>query len=582
MKKIFFVLLLSIILSSAVYARQYKKYTTNPLYDAVKNNNWIQLKRYASKKYFYIKDYRSGEDILLLHAFRYKRYKMTEYLLRRGYNVNHTNYANATLLYNVTGACNDRWTKLLLKYKANVNISRDGGYSPLHRAATCNKSKILKRLLKKGAIINRKDVGGSAPIDYAAAKKRLNNIKILIRSGSKYYDILGLSIYTGDLKTVEFLMIKHPYLKWYFKKQGASYWVKWYEMKDKSFQREIADLLIKKGLKLTYMFEKRKGHPKVSEALISSESIHLKYLIKKGLPLNYWYKGKDVSLILAVTNIKMMERLIAMGAKINKRKMNEILVRNSNHENKTFISFLIRKGANISIKDRQGRTILYMIGLRKNKHSYIRFLLKSGVNVNSRDRNGNTAVHYWLQYGCKSEYIPLMLQYGFKKSVRNYKRQRALDVAKWRCNNRYYRKKYIKAASLLTGKSYKKIVKSISDVSNATYIGWRQYTGRERKIRPYSFSFRRKQYKKFNWKLIIKPTYGFKYVTIYIARQGQYYRKIQKREYIRVYYGRKTEFDARKYFKKYGPMTMLYIYLNGNKYSTKIEPVKAKFYIQFK
>ncbi len=565
--------------ASVVYAKRYK---TNPLYDAIKKNNWSQFRKYANKRYFYRGDYRMGEDILTRHAFRYKRYRMVEYLLKKGYNVNKTNYANGTLLYYTAGACDLKGIKLLLKYGANVNISRDGGYSPLHMAATCGSSTILKLLIKKGARINVKDVGGSTPIDYAAGKKRLHNIKALLRAGSKYHSSLMNAVGAGDPKSVRFLTTHNRNVKRLFRKKGVYFWNKWwYEMRDKRYQKKVADILISKGLKITYMLEKLPGYAPVSNSLVCGNSKMLDNFIRKGLPVNSRYKGKDTSLILAACNVRMIKHLRRKGAKVNRRKWSQLLLNIGAYKNKRLTSYVLRKGANINSKDSQGRTILYFSAGKGKSQSYMKFLLRKGINVNSRDKNGNTFVHYWLQHGCNSDHIKLMLKYGFKKSIRNYRGQTALAVAKRRCSATYKRKKYVRAVTLLSGKSGREIASSLKDLEGAKSIGWKKYSGKERNIRPYSFTMRRRNYKKFNWKLIIKPEYGFKYVTIYVADKGKYYRKINKSEYVKVYSGKQTVFDAGKYFKKYKKYRMLYIYLNGNKYSKRIKPVRAKFYVKF-
>jgi ankyrin repeat protein len=99
------------------------------------------------KKYGADIDDHPGSDTPFLAAFNWKRYKVAEWFLKNGADVNAADdNGNTALFYAVKRKLKDEQIQLLLKYSANINKKNNVGVSPKEFAESNRQRKILALL----------------------------------------------------------------------------------------------------------------------------------------------------------------------------------------------------------------------------------------------------------------------------------------------------------------------------------------------------------------------------------------------------------------------------------------------------
>jgi ankyrin repeat protein len=96
---------------------------------------------------------------------------------------------------------------------------------------------------------------------------------------------------------------------------------------------------------------------------------------------------------------------------------------------------LLERGANPNAQDMSGRSPLHLASPESNESMFYRryaetmeVLLNYGAQINATDGFGDTPLHraaYWVV----PENVELLVRWGADRSIRNYERQTAFDVA---------------------------------------------------------------------------------------------------------------------------------------------------------
>lgn len=113
----------------------------------------------------------------------------------------------------------------------------------------------------------------------------------------------------------------------------------------------------------------------------------------------------------------------------------------SNFGNLDLAKIFIKKGANINIKDNEGKTPLFLAvtispslygegkKMLKNKIDVATFLLENKADPNIKDNDGGTTLH-WATISNKPELVKLLLKYGAKNNVSDKDGVTPLSLAK--------------------------------------------------------------------------------------------------------------------------------------------------------
>ena len=143
-----------------------------------------------------------------------------------------------------------------------------------------------------------------------------------------------------------------------------------------------------------------------------------------------------MNLISKIRNEYDIEAIKELISKMSISNLNQVIDGNtalmtaSMIRNRPIVELLLDHGADINIRDKDGKTalmLMYSHSLNED-NDITRLLLERGADTNIRDKNGKTALMYATEMGDVIAVI-LLLKYGANKDIRNGLRQTARDIA---------------------------------------------------------------------------------------------------------------------------------------------------------
>jgi|GEM_PF-4424356 len=80
---------------------------------------------------------------------------------------------------------------------------------------------------------------------------------------------------------------------------------------------------------------------------------------------------------------------------------------------------ILQRGANINVKDSEGKTPMHEVIISMPNIKYWRYLISKGVNINAKDNKGRTLLHIAVQHRPNTEYWSLLLANGAKINAKD-------------------------------------------------------------------------------------------------------------------------------------------------------------------
>lgn len=314
--------------------------------------------------------------------------------------------------------------EVLVSRGANINTKNDDGYTSLHFAVLKNFQSGIDYLIKKGANIDAKDNLGRTPLHWAARDGYLGIVQAITEGGA------NLDVKDKDNKTPSDLASWKGYknIAQYLKQVQLD---KKLLAAAKGNDYHEVQILVSQGASLEA--KDRNGRTSLYMASWNGNLDVVKYLIGKGSSINVKDKDGKTPLGIAIErkyndvvaclqqilneqllaaiengNLNTIKNLISEGANVNAKgtlvgiSPMHLAVENQDID---FIEFLLSKKADINNTDGQGRTPLFWASY-SGYSDVVRYLIDQGANVNIKNQDGKTALDIARD---KSHYIIVML-----------------------------------------------------------------------------------------------------------------------------------------------------------------------------
>ncbi len=275
---------------------------------------------------------------------------------------------------------------------ANPNLLIDNrtGKTPLfYVAGKKGGLELAKALIEKGANVNDRDGSMMTPLHYAVGNNDKPLIELLLSNGAKI-NPPGRSIFDA-VKTEE--MAKYLISKGadanYVNESKRTLLHKYASEGNK----EMVEFFIKRGAKIN---AQNKGGFTPLDAAQSEEVKQI--LIKHGAKTRDEIKKENEKKNPSVKQETKETSKVAQAKTVSLNPLDKDLLARINtlrsfnsKKDKDTVKDLLEKGANINVKDDQGKTPLHIIvSTSKNKKEIVELLLEKGAKINAKDNEGKT------------------------------------------------------------------------------------------------------------------------------------------------------------------------------------------------
>ena len=306
--------------------------------------------------------------------------------------------------------------RLLVNQRADINVKDNGGWTPLHIAVSNKNDALVKALISNGADLAIKDESGWTPLHSAVYNRNYDLVQALIRNG------VDLAIKDESNKTA-------------------------YDIAEKNNDKQAMDLLyrdIDGRTKLHHVI--MKVYPCLKE---------IKRLIALGVYVDAKDRNGNTPLHWASGNghADVVKLLIDRGAKVGVRNGRgetplSCVIRScwrDIEKAKAIIEALIKAGADINAKNKDGNTALHWVS-ECGHADVVKLFIKAEADINAKNKDGDTALHRARENN-HADVVELLIGKGAKVDVRNNQNQTLLA---WAVD-----KGHTKVVNMLSGKDKK-------------------------------------------------------------------------------------------------------------------------------
>jgi ankyrin repeat protein len=299
---------------------------------------------------------------------------------------------------------NDDMARFLVSRGADVNAQDVTGLTALMWAIMFNSYAITELLISNGADVNARDISGDTPLIFAAKSGKKELVELLITSGS---DLNAKC--KGNNATLNLVIAANADLKI----RNTDGWTA-LMFAEAMGHIDIVELLRKQGA-IDVFIDVRSP---LTEAIINGDFHKVKSLIYGGHNVNDKNMLGYSPLYLAVKKSckDIIELLISAGANLNDQSgpyNRTALLCAISQPNKELAQYLILKGADVNVGDRNGVTAIICAAEREGSdlNHIINILISYGADVNVRDCMGTTSLMHAARNGNKN-LVELLISNG--------------------------------------------------------------------------------------------------------------------------------------------------------------------------
>lgn len=377
------------------------------IFEAASSGDLESVKSFVQDKHVSVDSRSLGSgETPLLKAVQGGHFKVVEYLINAGANINHVDkWGYNCVLWAVDQNNTDiNMIKYLISYGANFKIKdKKNGYTVLHWAAFHDNLTLVKYLIELSADINAKSVKGETPLDLAAQAGSLDVLDFFIEEQNMQYDIFTAAA-KGYTATVRYFIERKVKP---VNSADSSGWTPLHRAAYNNRLETVKFLVNEKGAKVN-ISNKRNSSP-LTPLHAAAEEGHteiVKYLVEKGGDFNsrdsygrtplYWAADNGH---LNITKFLIDEKKADLNQQDNDG--NTLLHAAAWNGQLNIVKYLVdEKKINVNIRDKdKGFTPISEAIQRNNIHVFRHLIEAPNINVNIPDNSNVTPLHYAAQKG---------------------------------------------------------------------------------------------------------------------------------------------------------------------------------------
>ena len=281
-------------------------------------------------------------------------------------------------LYNAVLQCEIKTVRALLQKGADINFKDASGNTILHKAVLTGNSQAVEILINEGANVNAQDAKGVTPLYKAALEGNKNSINMLLKAGAQMKARKEGGRASVRLDDAHKNASKETPLHYAARNGEAS----------------SIEALLGKGANINAIDQN--GDTPIHVAIRNGRVDAVEALLKADKDINKNQKALSLLMLAEMLGHKgIAEKLRSIDAQNMTQK--ELHKATLQGDIKT-IRALLKKGADINIKDESGNTPLHD-AVRKGDIDSVKILLKAGAKTNIKDKAARTPLELAEKFG---------------------------------------------------------------------------------------------------------------------------------------------------------------------------------------
>ncbi|XP_067674104.1 ankyrin-2-like [Haliotis asinina] len=336
----------------------------------------------------------------LMLAMKYGHTEMADFLMGKGANIAITDGMKTTCLHMAARSGIWHLVEMCLE-NSDVNALTDSDWTPVMAACKGGQADLVKELVQRGANVN---LGGGC-LYVACTENSLDLIKYLVshcqdidinKRGPKMRTAVMTACFHGNIEIVDYLQ-----------SCGADMTCK-DEYKQTCLHvvcRSVNVELAKKLVRLLPVDDPdEKGMTPLMYAVKSDSPDLIDLLMKSGANINTKDSYGSTCLHIACwfRNLNACAKLLELGMDVDvldsANRTPLMSLARSRKDCTEVAKFLVERGANIHVRDRDGNTMLHVSAKSDGHEAFATYLLEKGVDVNARGAYNHTP----LMSACRS------------------------------------------------------------------------------------------------------------------------------------------------------------------------------------
>jgi ankyrin repeat protein len=434
MKKIFNVLMLSLIIPTIIYSQNN---SSEKLHSSIRKGELEIVKELIKKDNSIINSPNHLKSTPLIVAVSLNKIEICNYLIDKNADLDLANVHGNTAIHYAALNNQVELVRKIADKGGKANVWNNRGRNPLHYAAYNGNIELFEFLESKGLDMTPAISDQSSMLHWACHGGNIDMVKYLLKrdftldiKDSEGYSVLHWASTGNSIDMLKFLVEEKGMDHRIATETGNTV------MQSAAFGRNIDGIkyFLTKGFDVDEKFENGESLMHLAGQIGDVEFI--KYLIDNGADVNATSNGGGTALNNAAFsgNVEAVKVLMENGAVLAPSVCKESACASSPtplHQAvwraPNVVEYFINKGIDINILEDNYKTALHY-AFEGDSIRSIKLLCDAGIKVNQQDKNGMTALHNGIKRG-KLEGIKLLMKYNPDINIMDVSGKTALHYA---------------------------------------------------------------------------------------------------------------------------------------------------------